>query len=113
MEGRESERQRPNMSRRVSTFTVLLLLLVFLMICCNFGAAAAGGSKTRNTIDPFTGTTSISFANCKEFNEDGSKITSLRISGLVKVGDDVFAVAESQCGEGTEPAAVLGLCQST
>ncbi|KAF8290805.1 putative trans-sialidase, Group VII [Trypanosoma cruzi] len=97
-EGRESEPQRPNMPRRVFTSTVLLLFLVW-MICCDCGAAAAGGSKTRNTIDPFKGKTSISFANWKEFNEDGGKITSLRVPGLVKMGDDVFAVAEAQCGE--------------
>ncbi|KAF8285756.1 trans-sialidase, putative, partial [Trypanosoma cruzi] len=35
-EGRESELQRPNMSRRVFTFTVLLL--PFMMICCGSGA---------------------------------------------------------------------------
>ncbi|RNC41262.1 sialidase-like protein [Trypanosoma cruzi] len=82
------------MSRRVFTSAVLLLLV--LLMCCGSGAAAADGSKTRNTIDPFTGTTSISFANWKEF-EDGGKITSLRVPGLVKVGDDVFAIAEARC----------------
>ncbi|RNC59064.1 sialidase-like protein, partial [Trypanosoma cruzi] len=74
------------------------VLLLFVVMCCGSGAAAAGG-KTRNAIDPFKGTTSISFANWKEFKEAGSKITSLRVPGLVKVGDDVFAVAEAQCGE--------------
>ncbi|RNC41741.1 trans-sialidase [Trypanosoma cruzi] len=39
-EGRESERQRPNMSRRVFASAVLLLLLVLLM-CCSGGAATA------------------------------------------------------------------------
>ncbi|KAF8297900.1 trans-sialidase, putative, partial [Trypanosoma cruzi] len=38
-EGRESEPQRPNMSRRVFTFAVPLLLLV--MCCATCGAAAA------------------------------------------------------------------------
>ncbi|EKG06172.1 trans-sialidase, putative, partial [Trypanosoma cruzi] len=95
-EGRESEPQRPHMSRRVFTSAVLFLLVV-MMTCCGSGAAAADGSKTRNAIDPFTVTTPVSFANWKEFNEDGSKITSLRVPGLVKVGDDVFAIAEVRC----------------
>ncbi|ESS62655.1 complement regulatory protein [Trypanosoma cruzi Dm28c] len=95
-EGGESERQRPNMSRRV--FTSAVLLLLFVMMCCGTcGAAAADGSKTRNTIDPFTGSTSISFANWKEFKEDGSKITSLRVPILVEVQGHVFAIAEARC----------------
>ncbi|KAF8287805.1 trans-sialidase, putative, partial [Trypanosoma cruzi] len=35
-EGRESERQRPNMSRREFASAVLFLLIV--MSCCGFGA---------------------------------------------------------------------------
>ncbi|RNC44991.1 trans-sialidase [Trypanosoma cruzi] len=84
------------MSRHVFASAVLLLLVVIM--CCG-GAVAAGGSKTRNTIDLFKGTKPISFANWKEVNGDGREITLLRVSGLVKVGDDVFAVAEAQCGE--------------
>ncbi|RNC40898.1 trans-sialidase [Trypanosoma cruzi] len=98
-EGREGELQRPNMSRGVFTSAMLLLVLVLLMICCDCGAAAAEGSNPRNTIDPFTGTTPISFANWKDFKEDGREITSLRVPILVKVGDDVFAVSEAQCRE--------------
>ncbi|KAF8279265.1 putative trans-sialidase, Group VIII [Trypanosoma cruzi] len=95
-EGRESEPQRPNMSRRVFTSAVLLLLAV--MMC--FGTdGAAHAEQAGAAFDPFTGTTSISFANWREFKEDGGEITSLRVPGLVKVGDDVFAVAEAQCGE--------------
>ncbi|EKG01319.1 trans-sialidase, putative, partial [Trypanosoma cruzi] len=92
-EGKESERQRPNMSRRVFTSTALLLLLV-IMMCCNIGAVKAEQAGT--AVDPFKGTSPISFANWKE---SGGRITSLRVPGLVKVGDDVFAVAEAQCGE--------------
>ncbi|RNE99735.1 complement regulatory protein [Trypanosoma cruzi] len=95
-EGGESEPPRPNMSRRV--FTSAVLLLLFVMMCCGTGgAAAADGSKTRNTIDPFTGSTSISFANWKEFKEDGSKITLLRVPILVEVQGHVFAIAEACC----------------
>ncbi|EAN90900.1 putative trans-sialidase, Group VIII [Trypanosoma cruzi] len=104
-EGRESEPQRPNMSRLHFYSAVLLLVL---LMCCGSGAAAAGGSKTRNTIDPFTGTTSISFANWKEF-KDGSKITSLRVPGLVKVDDDVFVVSEAQCGEKNGAGSCAGI----
>ncbi|KAF5215549.1 hypothetical protein ECC02_011754 [Trypanosoma cruzi] len=93
-EGREGERQRPNMSRHVFTSAVLLLVM---MMCCGSGAAHA--EQAGAAVDPFKGTTPISFANWKEFNEAGGKITSLRVPGLVKVGDDVFAVAEAQCGE--------------
>ncbi|KAF8284796.1 trans-sialidase, putative, partial [Trypanosoma cruzi] len=42
-EGRESEPQRPHMSRRVFASTVLLLLVV--MMCCGCGAANAEGSS--------------------------------------------------------------------
>ncbi|RNC51217.1 trans-sialidase [Trypanosoma cruzi] len=83
------------MSRRV--FASAVLLLFFVWMCCGSGAAAA--EQAGAAVDPFKGKTSISFANWKEFKEAGSKITSLRVPGLVKVGDDVFAVAEAQCGE--------------
>ncbi|KAF8284097.1 putative trans-sialidase, Group VII [Trypanosoma cruzi] len=96
-EGGESEPQRPNMSRRVFDSTVLLLVVVMMMMCCGTGGDAAV-EQARAAVDFFKGTTPISFANWKEF-EDGSKITSLRVPGLVKVGDDLFAVAEGQCGE--------------
>ncbi|KAF5215855.1 hypothetical protein ECC02_011421 [Trypanosoma cruzi] len=94
-EGRESEPQRPNMSRRV--FASAVLLLFVMMMCCGSGAAAA--EQAGAAVDPFKGTTPISFANWKEFKDAGREITSLRVPGLVKVGDDVFAVAEAQCGE--------------
>ncbi|EAN95412.1 neutral sphingomyelinase activation associated factor-like protein [Trypanosoma cruzi] len=45
-EGRESELQRPNMSRRVFTFTVLLL--PFMMICCGSGAVPTEGTDSEN-----------------------------------------------------------------
>ncbi|RNC40628.1 trans-sialidase, partial [Trypanosoma cruzi] len=93
-EGGESEPRRPNMSRRVFASAVLLFLV--MMICSDRGAAAV--EQAGAAFDPFKGTTSISFANWKEF-KDGSKISSLRVPGLVKVGGDVFAVAEAQCGE--------------
>ncbi|EAN96543.1 putative trans-sialidase, Group VIII [Trypanosoma cruzi] len=104
-EGRESEPQRPNMSRHLFTSAVLLLLVV--LMCCGSGAAHA--EQAGAAVDPFTGTTPISFANWKEFNEAGGKITSHRVPGLVKVGDDVFAVAEAQCGERNEAGSCAGI----
>ncbi|ESS55925.1 complement regulatory protein [Trypanosoma cruzi Dm28c] len=95
-EGRESEPQRPNMSRHLFTSAVLFLLVVMWM-CCSSGAAAADGSKTRNAIDPFTGKTPVSFANWKELKEDGREITSLRVPSLVEVQGHVFAIAEARC----------------
>ncbi|RNC44578.1 sialidase-like protein [Trypanosoma cruzi] len=83
------------MSRRVFTSAVLLLLV--LMMCCGSGTATA--EQAGAAVDPFTGTSPISFANWREFKESGGKITSLRVPGLVKVGNDVFAVAEALCGE--------------
>ncbi|PBJ76269.1 trans-sialidase [Trypanosoma cruzi cruzi] len=91
-EGGESERQRINMYRRVFASAVLLLLAV--IICCGSGAVKA--EQAGAAVDPFKGTSPISFANWKE---SGGRITSLRVPGLVKVGDDVFAVAEGRCGE--------------
>ncbi|PWU95726.1 putative trans-sialidase, Group VIII [Trypanosoma cruzi] len=108
-EGRESEPQRPKMSRHVFTSTVLLLFVVMMVRCSTCGAAAAEGSNPRNAIDPFTVTTPVSFANWKEFNEAGSQITSLRVPGLVKVGNDVFAVAEARCGERNGAGSYAGI----
>ncbi|RNC32861.1 sialidase-like protein, partial [Trypanosoma cruzi] len=95
-EGRESEPQRPNISRHVFTFAVPLLLLV---MCCTGEAVAADGSKTRSIIDPFTGTTSISFANWKDF-EINTESASLRVPSLVEVQGHLFAIAEAHCRDG-------------
>nr|AAD13334.1 sialidase homolog [Trypanosoma cruzi] len=83
------------------------VLLIVVMICCGCGAAHA--EQAGATVDPFTGTTPISFANWKGFNEARRKITSLRAPGLVKVGEDVFAVAEAQCGEENGAGSCAGI----
>ncbi|KAF8304417.1 putative trans-sialidase, Group VIII [Trypanosoma cruzi] len=103
-EGGESERQRPHMSRRVFASAALLLLLV-VMMCCGSGAATAEQGNVK-AVDPFKGTSPISFANWKE---SGGKITSLRVPGLVKVGNDVFAVAEAQCREENGASSCAGI----
>ncbi|KAF8306613.1 putative trans-sialidase, Group II [Trypanosoma cruzi] len=47
-EGRESEPQRPNMSRRV--FTSAVLLLVIMMMCCGTGGAAQATEVGNNAV---------------------------------------------------------------
>ncbi|KAF8278987.1 putative trans-sialidase, Group V [Trypanosoma cruzi] len=91
-EGRESERQRPNMSRRVINSAVLLLLVV--MICCGSEAAAAVVKQSSETKFQWKG-----------ISEGDVTVESLGAPGLLKVGSDVFVVAEAQCkknGEGAD-----------
>ncbi|EKF30805.1 trans-sialidase, putative [Trypanosoma cruzi marinkellei] len=86
-EGRESEPQAPNMSRHHFYSAVLLLLVV--MMCCGSGggAAEAAGQLSGHR-----------FA-WKDANSEGEGVTvnSLGVPGLLKVGNDVFAVAEAKC----------------
>ncbi|KAF5219831.1 hypothetical protein ECC02_007157 [Trypanosoma cruzi] len=85
-EGRESERQRPNMSRRVFTSAVPLLLVV--MICCSTCGAAQADEPSS---DP-----KFQWKGISEGKGDVT-VESFGIPGLLKVGSDVFAVAEAQC----------------
>ncbi|KAF5217529.1 hypothetical protein ECC02_009586 [Trypanosoma cruzi] len=80
-EGGESEPQRPNMSRRVFTSAVLLLLVV--MMCCGSAAASASEPSKRKL---------FVWRDVK----DGETVSSLCVPSLLKVGSDVFAVAEAQ-----------------
>ncbi|EKF26346.1 trans-sialidase, putative, partial [Trypanosoma cruzi marinkellei] len=97
-EGSESERQRLNMSRRVSTSAVLLLLLV--MMCCVCEAASADGSSGEgNAVDPFHGTTPAPY-KWQELTGPEAAGGSLRVPGLAEVIGSTFAVAEAQCTEG-------------
>ncbi|ESS61985.1 trans-sialidase [Trypanosoma cruzi Dm28c] len=94
-EGRESEPQRPNMSRRVFTSAVLLLLVV--MMCCGSGAAKA---EVKPSSDPnFEWKTII----------DDVTVDSLGAPGLLKVGSDVFAVAEARCKKDGEDTVFTGI----
>ncbi|PBJ76923.1 trans-sialidase [Trypanosoma cruzi cruzi] len=83
-EGRESEPQRPNMSRHLFCFAVLLLVLV--MIFCSTGAALAEVEQSSETKYQW-----------KDVKDEGVTVDSLGAPGLLKVGSDVFAVAEAQC----------------
>ncbi|KAF8277463.1 putative trans-sialidase, Group V [Trypanosoma cruzi] len=83
-EGGESERQRPNMSRHLFYSAVLLLLVV--MMCCGSGGAAQADEKVGGPKFQWKGIT------------DGDvTVESLGAPSLLKVGSDVFAVAEAQC----------------
>ncbi|EKG02363.1 trans-sialidase, putative [Trypanosoma cruzi] len=85
-EGRESEPQRRNMSRHLFCSAVLLLVLVTM--CCGSGGAA--GAAGQSTVSKF---------EWKNANDDGLSVKSLGAPGLLKVGNDVFAVAEATCGK--------------
>ncbi|KAF8278856.1 putative trans-sialidase, Group VI [Trypanosoma cruzi] len=84
-EGRESERQRPNMSRRVFNSAVPLLLVV--MMCCS----TCGGAEGEEDLP------AIPKYQLEDISEGGVTVESLGFPGLLKVGSDVFAVAEAQC----------------
>ncbi|EKG06606.1 trans-sialidase, putative [Trypanosoma cruzi] len=86
-EGRESEPQRPNMSRHLFYSAVLLLLVV--MVCCGSGGAAGVAGEPSESTFKWRG-----------INEgEGETVESLGAPSLLNVGSDVFAVAEAQCKE--------------
>ncbi|ESS55285.1 trans-sialidase [Trypanosoma cruzi Dm28c] len=80
-EGGESEPRRPNMSRRVFASAVLLLVV---MVGCGSCAAGIAVPSPRPLFE------------WKGIN-DGVTVESLGAPSLLKVGSDVFAVAEAQC----------------
>ncbi|PBJ78823.1 trans-sialidase [Trypanosoma cruzi cruzi] len=92
-EGRESEPQRPNMSRHLFCSAVLLLVV---MICCGSGGAAS----TDKTL------TDLELSTRKLFvwreTTDEETVIFFFFSSLVEVNGDVFAVAEAHCKEGEE-----------
>ncbi|PBJ73758.1 trans-sialidase [Trypanosoma cruzi cruzi] len=79
-EGRESEPQRPNMSRRVFTSAVLLLVVV----CCGSAVASASELPKRKLF-------------VWRDMSDKETVVSLRVPSLVEMNGEVFAVAEAQC----------------
>ncbi|KAF8306730.1 putative trans-sialidase, Group V [Trypanosoma cruzi] len=91
-EGRESEPQRPSMSRRV--FASAVMLLLFVMMWCGTGGATAtvnkGASGQGSSPSP-----SFDWRDKK----GGETVSSLRVPSLVEMNGDVFAVAEAQCTE--------------
>ncbi|RNC51268.1 trans-sialidase, partial [Trypanosoma cruzi] len=75
------------MSRHVFTFAVLLLLVVMM---CDTGRAAQAGVEEQSSGPTF---------QWKAIT-GGVTVDSLDVPGLLKVGSDVFAVAEAQCKKG-------------
>ncbi|PBJ80569.1 trans-sialidase [Trypanosoma cruzi cruzi] len=82
-EGRESEPQRPNMSRHLFYSAVLLLVV---MVGCGSGAAEVAGQASEPKFE-WKGIT----------DGEDETVESLGVPSLLKVGSDVFAVAEAQC----------------
>ncbi|RNC36942.1 trans-sialidase, partial [Trypanosoma cruzi] len=77
--------QRPNMSRHLFCSAVLLLIVV--MMCCNTGGAAEAAEQSSGP--------NYKWKDVKD--EEGVTVESLGVPGLLKVGSDIFAVAEAQC----------------
>ncbi|KAF8298342.1 putative trans-sialidase, Group V [Trypanosoma cruzi] len=94
-EGRESEPQRPNMSRHLFYSAVLLLVIM----CCGSGMAAQSEVK-ESTVSKF---------EWKNADDDGLSVKSLGVPGLLKVGSDVFAVAEATCGKEDDDNTFTGI----
>ncbi|RNF07757.1 putative trans-sialidase, partial [Trypanosoma cruzi] len=71
-------------------FYSALLLLVLVMMCCGSGTVTAQGEVKESTVSKF---------EWKSIT-GGVTVESLGVPGLLKVGNDAFAVAEAQCSEG-------------
>ncbi|PBJ78574.1 trans-sialidase [Trypanosoma cruzi cruzi] len=97
-EGRESEPQRPNMSRHL--FYSALLLLLFVMMCCNAGVVAEAEEHSSES--------KVKWKDIKD-EEGGVTVESLGVPGLLNVGSDVFAVAEAQCKKNSESITFTGI----
>ncbi|KAF5221833.1 hypothetical protein ECC02_005191 [Trypanosoma cruzi] len=100
--GRESEQQRPNMSRHVFTSAVLLLVVV-TMCCGTCGAAAAGGNNGKSGlinihklrgVDLFVPQTTLVLP--KEGSAAGTPRDSFVTPSLVSAGGVIAAFAEGQ-----------------
>ncbi|KAF5215359.1 hypothetical protein ECC02_011969 [Trypanosoma cruzi] len=87
-EGRESEPQRPNMSRHHFCSAVLLLVV---MMCCGTGGAASSGVTAPAQIPP-----PKPYFDWRDVKFEET-VSSLRVPSLFELDGDVFAVAEAQC----------------
>ncbi|RNC59259.1 trans-sialidase [Trypanosoma cruzi] len=91
--GRESEPQRPNMSRRVFTSAVLLLLVMY----CEVEGARAAGSNVRDTVAALMGIKKEKLDMWEDVSDAGGKYGLLLGPSLVEVQGHVFAIAEAHC----------------
>ncbi|RNC41570.1 c71 surface protein, partial [Trypanosoma cruzi] len=89
-EGRESEPQRPHISRRVFASAVLPLVV---MMCCGTGVAQGDGPPLSQEAVP---NSPFGWRDAK----GDETVSLLRVPGLVEIDGDVFAVAEAQCTKG-------------
>ncbi|KAF8303019.1 putative trans-sialidase, Group V [Trypanosoma cruzi] len=87
-EGRESERQSPNMFRHLFYSAVLLLLVV--LMCCGTGTAAQAAESTSDQ----GSSPSPSFV-WRDMKKGEETVDSLYAPSLVEVNGGVFAVAEA------------------
>ncbi|KAF8306594.1 putative trans-sialidase, Group V [Trypanosoma cruzi] len=99
-EGRESEPQRPNISRRVFTSAALLLVV---MMCCGTGGTAQAAEPTSGQ-EP---SPSPSFV--WKDGKGGETVSSLYAPSLVEVNGKVFAVAEAQLKKDVETSVFTGI----
>ncbi|PBJ68342.1 trans-sialidase [Trypanosoma cruzi cruzi] len=110
-EGRESEPQRPNMSRRVFASAVLFLLLV-IWICCNTGGAAAvvegnsGAVQLPKWVDIFV--PEKTHVLPKEGSESGVK-KAFAAPSLVSAGGVMVAFAEGLFGHNVHGYDLFGI----
>ncbi|EAN83041.1 putative trans-sialidase, Group VIII [Trypanosoma cruzi] len=95
--GRESEQQRPNVSRHLFHSTLLILLV---LMCCSGGTASAGESNVKKAVDALRGIGWEKLDNWKDVFDAGGKYGSIRGPSLVEVQGHVFAIAEAHCKDG-------------
>ncbi|RNC33260.1 trans-sialidase [Trypanosoma cruzi] len=109
-EGRESEPQRPNMSRRVFASAVLLLLV---MMCCGSGrAAAADGIKQGIPLIHLRGRRRYHLLIGRSLRTAAKSPRSVFLASLKWVMM-YLPLLKRSARRRTDPAAVLGLSQST
>ncbi|PBJ77624.1 trans-sialidase [Trypanosoma cruzi cruzi] len=96
-EGRESEPPRPNMSRHLFYSAALLIFLVMVMFC-GTGGASAEVKESASVQFKWEGITDVKDA-----------VKSLGVPGLLKVENDVFAVAEARCKKEEEENTFTGI----
>ncbi|RNC37750.1 putative trans-sialidase, partial [Trypanosoma cruzi] len=94
----ESEPQRPHMFRHLF-YSVVLLFCVVVMCCASEDAHAEESNPVTAPTFAWKGIT----------DENDVTVKSLGVPGLLKVGNDVFAVAEAHCKKNGEDIIFTGI----
>ncbi|RNC56276.1 putative trans-sialidase, partial [Trypanosoma cruzi] len=81
-------------------YSAVLILLV--MMCCNAGGAAAAE-------EPSQGASSGKYYVWRDVKDGEETVSSLRVPSLLKVGSDVFAVAEAHCTKKGDEGCFTGI----